>query len=188
MTTSTATRPSAGRLLRSRWPSALGLAMVAASSVRGADVYVVTLVTMLAALIYLAAAATAHRRSAWLTFVITSPVVPLGIFTRWDLTIPVVIVAGALTGYGLLTLTTPGRRELALQVAGFAAFTLVAVLALRVGPEIAAYVAAAGVIGHGVWDIAHHRRDRVVSRTYAEFCAVLDFGMGALILIVTLLW
>jgi hypothetical protein len=143
---------------------------------------------MLAALIYLAAAATARRRAAWLTFAITSPIVPLGIFTRWDLTIPVVIAAGVLTGYGLLTLTSVGRRELGLQVVGFVAFTLVAVLALRVGPEIAAYVAAAGVIGHGVWDIVHHRRDSVVSRPYAEFCAVLDFGIGLLLIVVTLLW
>jgi hypothetical protein len=188
MTTHPTTRPSAGALLRSRWPSALGLMMVVASSFRGADVYVVTLLTMLAALIYLSAAATAHRRAAWITFAITSVAVPLGVFTRWDLSLPIVIVAVLLTGYGLLTLPSRGRRELALQAAGFAAFALVAILALRVGAEIAANVAAAGVIGHGVWDIAHHRRDRVVSRAYAEFCAVLDFGMGALLLIVTLLW
>lgn len=36
-----------------------------------------------------------------------------------------------------------------------------------------------------VWDVIHHRRDKVVTRTSPGFCAVLDFGIGVLLLIVT---
>jgi hypothetical protein len=178
-------RPSFGALLRSRWPSALGLVMIAATSFRGADVYVVTLVTMIAALCYLAAAATARRKAAWIAFAITAAMVPIGVLTRLDLTIPLVVIAVLLVGYGLFTLTRDGWRELTIQSAGFAGFTAVSLIALNLGPAFAAYVAAAAVIGHGVWDLVHHHRDLVVTRSFAEFCAVLDFGMGALLLVVT---
>jgi hypothetical protein len=188
MTSHSAPRPTASELLRSRWPSALGLVLIAATSFRGADVYVVTLVTMLAALAYLVAAATSRRRAAWVTFAITAASVPIGVLTRIDLSVPLVGVALAIIVYALVTLPRASRRELAIQTAGFATFTLVAFLALNVGPAIAAYVAALGIIGHGLWDVVHHRRDKVVTRAYAEFCAVLDFGMGALLLIVTWLW
>lgn len=179
------THPTAGELIRSRWPSALGLVMIAATSFRGADVYVVTLITMLAALAYLAAAATSRRRAAWIAFAVTAVSVPVGVVTRVDLTVPLIVIALVLVVYGLVTLPRGGRRGLAVQAAGFAAFTLIALLALNVGPVVAAYVASFGVIGHGVWDVVHHRRDEVVARTFAEFCAVLDFGMGVLLLVVT---
>ncbi len=184
-TTTDPHRPTIGALLRSRWPSALGLVMIAATSFRGADVYVVTLVTMLAALAYLTAAATSRRRAAWIAFAITAASVPVGVLTRLDLTIPLVVIAVLLVVYGLITLKRDDRRELAIQAAGFAGFTAVSVIALNLGPAAAAYVAAAAVIGHGAWDLIHHHRDKVVTRAFAEFCAVLDFGMGVLLLIVT---
>jgi hypothetical protein len=31
-----------------------------------------------------------------------------------------------------------------------------------------------GGMAHGVWDVIHIRRDQVVSRGYAGWCAVLD--------------
>jgi hypothetical protein len=177
--------PTVAALVRSRWPSILGVVMIAATSFRGADVYVVTLVTMLAALAYLSAAATSRRRAAWITFAITAAFVPIGVLTRVDLTLPIVAIAVLVIVYGLATLERQSRRELAIQAAGFAGFTAVSVIALNLGPGVAAYVAAIGVIGHGVWDVIHHRRDKVVSRAFSEFCAVLDFGMGVLLLIVT---
>jgi hypothetical protein len=185
MTSHPTTRPAIGELLRSRWPSALGLVMIAATSFRGTDVYVVTLVTMLAALAYLASAATSRRRAAWIAFAIMAVIVPVGVLTRIDMTVPLIVIAVVITGCGLVRLPRRAWRELGVQAAGFAAFTLIASLALNLGPDVAAYIAALGVIGHGAWDVVHHRRDKVVTRAYAEFCAVLDFGMGALLLIVT---
>ncbi|HEY6799738.1 MAG TPA: hypothetical protein VI121_03785 [Agromyces sp.] len=183
--TTSSERPTVAAALRSRWPSALGVVMIAATSFRGADVYVVALVTMLAALAYLSAAATSRRRAAWIAFATTAVFVPVGVITRVELTVPIIAVAALLIVFGLATLERTSRRELGIQAAGFAAFTAVSVIALNLGPAVAAYVAALGVIGHGVWDVVHHRRDKAVTRAFSEFCAVLDFGMGALLLIVT---
>jgi hypothetical protein len=47
-----------------------------------------------------------------------------------------------------------------------------------------AYLVAAGLIAHAAWDAFHYVRDRVVARSYAEFCAVLDLLVGATVLIV----
>ena len=177
--------PSVLELVRARWPSVLGLTMILASSFRGTDVYVVTLVTMIAALCYLAAAATSRRGAAWITFGLSSILVPFGIITRLDLTIPIVLVAVLVVVAGVIIVEGDGWRELAIQAAGFAGFTGISVIALNLDPGSAALVAGFAVMGHGVWDVVHHRRDRVVPRSFAEFCAVLDFGIGILLLFVT---
>ncbi|TDE08435.1 hypothetical protein E1269_17130 [Jiangella asiatica] len=74
-----------------------------------------------------------------------------------------------------------------LQVAGMAAFTTVALVALALDPDLGRYVVAAGWIAHGTWDLIHLRRDRVVSRTYAEWCAVVDVVVGVGLLTAPLL-
>lgn len=45
-------------------------------------------------------------------------------------------------------------------------------------PDVGRYVVAAGWFLHGVWDTVHLRLDRVVSRSYAEFCGVFDILVG----------
>jgi hypothetical protein len=41
------------------------------------------------------------------------------------------------------------------------------------------------ILGHAAWDAYHYLRDRVVTRSYAEFCAVVDLLLGAAILFMT---
>jgi hypothetical protein len=53
-------------------------------------------------------------------------------------------------------------------------------------PEVGAYVVAAGLLGHAAWDV-HHRTNRVVVRSLAEFCLALDTALAMAIVIVTVL-
>jgi hypothetical protein len=46
---------------------------------------------------------------------------------------------------------------------------------------------AAGLLGHAAWDLYHHRVNRVVTRSFAEFCLVLDTALAVAIVIVTVL-
>jgi hypothetical protein len=46
---------------------------------------------------------------------------------------------------------------------------------------------AAGLLGHAAWDAYHHRTDRVVVRSLAEFCLVLDTALAVAIVSVTVL-
>jgi hypothetical protein len=42
------------------------------------------------------------------------------------------------------------------------------------------------LLGHAVWDAYHHRVNRVVVRSLAEFCLVLDVVLAVAIVLVTL--
>ena len=75
------------------------------------------------------------------------------------------------------------RRELGIQTLGFLGFSAVALTAMMVGPVPALYLAALAAVGHAAWDLVHVVRDRVVPRSLAEACFVLDLGLG-----VAMLW
>jgi hypothetical protein len=64
------------------------------------------------------------------------------------------------------------------------AFGSIVLAALYVDPDLGGYLVAIGLLGHGAWDVYHYLRDRVVARSYAEFCAVLDLLAGAAVLFV----
>src|ERR687897_768618 len=82
-------------------------------------------------------------------------------------------------GARLLRRGRPGG--LTLQAAGVLAFGSTALAALFVAPELGAYLVAFALLGHAAWDAYHYLRDRVVARSYAEFCGVLDLLVGAAI-------
>lgn len=57
-----------------------------------------------------------------------------------------------------------------------------------VTPELGADLVAAGLLGHAAWDVYHHRTNRVVVRSLAEFCRLaLDTALAVAIVIVTVL-
>lgn len=73
------------------------------------------------------------------------------------------------------------RTVTAMEVAGFAAFGATAVAAVALGGRAGTVLVALAIGLHGVWDIVHHRRDIVVARSYAEFCAVPDLVLAGLL-------
>jgi hypothetical protein len=73
---------------------------------------------------------------------------------------------------------------LVVKMAGMVAFTAIALAAMSVNPDFERYIVAAGWFGHAAWDFAHFRADKVVSRSFAEWCTVFDVlrAVGILIL------
>ena len=71
---------------------------------------------------------------------------------------------------------------LALQAAGVLVFGAMSLAALSVTPA-GVYLVAFALLGHAAWDAFHHVRDRVVARSYAEFCGFLDLLLGVAILV-----
>jgi hypothetical protein len=59
---------------------------------------------------------------------------------------------------------------------GFGALALVGLI---LDPDLGRYLVAAGWFLHGVWDFVHLRADKVVARSYAEWCGVLDVLIAA---------
>ena len=87
------------------------------------------------------------------------------------------LIASVYVGFGL---RASRRGERHAEVAGAAGFVLVAMLGLWVSP----YLWVAGLVGHGVWDLAHHPRGlrTEVPGWYPPFCAAYDWAMGAFVL------
>ncbi|WP_217428414.1 hypothetical protein [Microlunatus speluncae] len=169
-----------------RWPSVVGLAALVATSADGVDAHITATVIMGAALCYLAAAAVGWRPAGWIAIpVVFGLLLAAMAIPAVDAIVMLLVLAVLLVVVGLIRLPRSGWRELGLQAAGFAGFTALGLTAMMVTPVLAAHLAALAAIGHGVWDLVHHRRDKVVNRSLTETCMVLDFGLGAVTLIIT---
>ena len=165
-----------------RWPAAAGVLVAGFAGLDIADDGGVGLAPVLAAsaLIYLGAAALGRPGASWPLFF--GSFVALAVadeYATWVLVGAAVVLAG----YGLLR---GAARGLPLQAVAMAGFGGAAALALAVSPDVGAYLVAAGLLGHAAWDAYHHRTGRVVVRSLAEFCAVLDTLLAAAIIVATL--
>jgi Ni/Fe-hydrogenase subunit HybB-like protein len=69
-----------------------------------------------------------------------------------------------------------------LQTFGVVSFGSIALAGLYVNPDLGRYILAAGYLGHAAWDVAHHIANKVVPRSYADFCGVVDLLLGFAIL------
>jgi hypothetical protein len=175
-------------VLMHRWPTALGVAVAALTAfdlqVDVGFVSSISAVVVLMALVYIGAAALDRRRASW---AVLFAGLPLALFIPATSginpsVIPLVAAAAFLVvGVARGQLRRPGG--LMLQGAGVLAFGSTALAAFFVAPELGAYLVAFTLLGHAAWDAYHYLRDKVVARSYAEFCGVLDLLVGAAILI-----
>lgn len=170
------------------WPSLVAVALaafVAIDLTRGSEA-----APILAAsgLVYLGAAALQKPKAAWPLFLLTFVVITAGSMGLIDLDATWVLLglAGLLLVYGLMTGAMRPGGGLPLQTIAMIAFGAVAAIALISNAVVGAYLVAAGLLAHAIWDVHHHRANKVVSRSLAEFCFVLDTLLALVIVIVTL--
>ena len=169
------------------WPTLTDIALagfVAFDLSRGRD-----LAPILAAsgLVYLGAAALQKPATAWPVFIVTFIVITVASLGLLDVDATWVLLglAGALFAYGLIRGAGHSAGGLPLQAAAMVVVGSVAAIALYVNEVVGAYLVAAGLLAHAAWDAYHHRANRVVVRSMAEFCFVLDILLAAAIVIVT---
>lgn len=168
-----------GAFLLRRWPTALaiGLALVSwgISTVRAGQIL------PLLPCLYVVVAVLRRRGASWPVLLASMAVVLLLQLQHvLDATVAILALASAIAIVGLLR--RPGRTELGVQIGGMVIFGGLALVGLTAAPEVARYVLAAAWFGHGVWDLVHLRRDAVVSRSYAEWCGVVDILIAAQLL------
>ena len=182
MTTGPDLAPAAGRTVQG-WPLGLGLvfAVVIGVVVGGGFATIV----LVCGVMYLVAAVVGRPSAAWLAFLLTGPVVAMGPVLRAEglalAIVGVLAVVFVVGGVARGTWRIPVNRW---QIPVAVLCGAVAVAALRAtSPLVAAGLVAAGLVGHAVWDVRHHRRNVVVSRSYAEFCAAFDVGLAVIVLL-----
>jgi hypothetical protein len=172
-------------VLKHRWPTALGVAVgvLTVFDLQGGTE--LAALTMLMPVVYLGAAALDLRRFAWAVLL-----AGVAVLTVVPSTSQVVPSVGFLVA-ALVFLVVGGARGqwrspggLPLQTVGMLVFGAGMLVALYVEPVLGGMLVAIGLLGHAAWDAVHYLRDRVVTRSYAEFCAVLDLLVGGAVLFV----
>lgn len=180
--------------LTNRWPTALALVSTAGGIAvmalldRDAEVFG-PLVAMMAA-IYLMAYAIGRPVSVWVALVVMSALI--SVFQVLDGRDALGVHPGVAMAIVLVLtwLWTVARRRhtdsgtFSLQTAGMVGFGTVTLVAAAVEPRAGVALAGVGFLAHGAWDAYHYRMNKVVHRTYAEFCGVVDLVTGTALVVV----
>ncbi len=161
-----------------RWPTALGLVVAGLLLATGvADRETVAIGASAAAWCYLAAAALGRRWVSWLAIpgaslvIVGSELAGLPWWAGLGTTGLVLAVVGLLW-------SSAARPVLLAQAAAFAGVVALAVLALAWDPMAGLVLAGLLLASHAIWDLIHHRRNSVVSRSMAEACLGFDLLLG----------
>jgi hypothetical protein len=171
--------------LRRRLPTLGGIVVAALTAyglTSGAD-----LAPILAAsgLVYLGAAALQRPGSAWPVFFGTFVVMTISkVAGGPDPTWIFIGLAVLFAAYGLTQGAARPTHGLPVQALAMAVVGIAAAVALFVDGDVGGYLVAAGLLGHAVWDAYHHRKNRVVARSMAEFCFVLDTLVAVALIVV----
>jgi hypothetical protein len=179
--------------LADRWPTALALASVAASIVVIAlldrEVEFFGPVVVMMAGIYLVAYALGRPVMAWLGLVVLSTVVSVLQVLDDEGVLPVDPAVAMAVLVLLIWLWTVAQRRFTdgstftLQTAGMLGFGAITLVCAAVSVRWGIALAGIGFIAHGVWDAYHYRANKVVHRSYAEFCGVIDLLTGPALLV-----
>ncbi|QOV40271.1 hypothetical protein IM697_18805 [Streptomyces ferrugineus] len=177
----TADRPHPLAILTRRWPTALAvvvcvfnMATYGSEDLAGAVGGMGETLPLLP-LIYLMVNQLGRPRYTW-------PVLGAGLVAVFGLgaqdavapSTVLVAFAATLLAWGTVRGTPNGRATFGAQAVGAVLFCGLALAGLAVDPDLGRYLVAAGWFCHGVWDFVHLRLDKVVSRTFAEFCGLID--------------
>lgn len=173
-------------VLMHRWPTALGIAVAVLAAFDVDDGREFAALTVLMALVYLGAAALDRRWSAWAVLLAGLPIA-FFVPSASEVVPSVILLVAALVFLVLGVARGQWQRpgSLPLQTAGMLAFGSTALVALYVDPDLGGKLVAIAILGHAAWDAYHLVRNRVVSRSYAEFCMFVDLLLGAAILFMT---
>lgn len=171
--------------LLARWPTVLGLLALLANATGNLSSHDTAFIIILASTCYLAAAALGSRASGWVMVGVVSAAVVLARLTGLDPTVTVLVIGLAFSGYGFLRPGVADRRDVVGMTVAFVVFSGVGLAAMMSGPLLATLLAASAAVGHGVLDVVYFLRQRVVLRSLAEACFVLDLGLAAVLLVTT---
>jgi len=174
--------------LKRRWPTWLAIALALWTAGDDPDSRTgLSEALLLFALGYLAAAALQQRQATWLIASLAIGALAALRLQDWaDPSLVLLIAALALVVWAAVhgQLWPPGA--VMFETVGVVGFGAIALLAMSLDYQLGGYLLAAGWFAHAAWDFAHYRADKVVSRSFAEWCAVFD-ALGAVgILIVTM--
>jgi hypothetical protein len=167
------------------WPTLAGIALAGFVALDTSSCSELAPILAASGLVYLGAAAFRKPSAAWPLFfgtfvVIAATKIWLATF---DATWVFLGLAVLFAGYGLWHGAAHPIDGLPLQAIAMVGFGTAAAIALIVSGDVGAYLVAAGLFGHAAWDVYHYWVNKVVVRSMAEFCCVLDTLLAVAIVI-----
>lgn len=173
-----------------RWPTAVGI-LLAASLAAGiwlgfAGSTDIAQVVTASGFVYLGAAALRQRMAAWPLFLVAFGLITIGFVVPgfnpswWMLGIVAILVV-----YGLVKGGLRPPWGIPMQASAMIVLAAAAITVANLGAPWAGLLVSAGLLAHAAWDVYHHRVDRVVARSMAEFCGVLDTLLALVVLVAT---
>ncbi|MBD3942516.1 hypothetical protein IF188_12480 [Microbacterium sp. NEAU-LLC] len=168
------------------WPAALGVAVAAGTAYGLSDGRDVAPMVAASGFVYLAAAATGRRSAAWFAFAATFVLIALHKLVGLDATLFMLVLAVGLVAFGLATHHTRPWWSLTLQTVAMFVLGAASLIAVSLDPLAGGLLVAAALLAHAAWDVHHHRTGRVVDRSLAEFCAVLDVIVAVVVAVMAL--
>ncbi|MFF3706241.1 hypothetical protein [Streptomyces phaeochromogenes] len=172
-------------MLKRRWPTALAVALVILTTADGSGELADTVGAFgdalpLLPLLYVIIHQVGNPRVTWPVLGAgVAAMVALGAQDVVSQPVALVAIALAVLVWGAVRGTPHGRATFGVQAAGAFAFGALALVGLAVDPDLGRYLVAAGWFFHGVWDFVHLRLDKVVARSFAEWCGVVDVLIAA---------
>jgi hypothetical protein len=176
--------------LKHRWPTLAGIALALFTALSGGMnrefISFISALIVFMAFIYLGAAVLGKRSSSWFVFLVGLVIITILKLLELNVVSVVVFLTLALVFlvFGVLRNGWRGANSLPLETVGMVVFAALALVLLNLNLTWAGYLAAFTLFAHAAWDAVHLWRNRVVARSYAEFCAVLDVVLGVMILVI----
>jgi hypothetical protein len=170
------------------WPAVAGAALAAFVALPGSAGGESASILAASGFVYLGAAALRKPSVAWPLFFVTFVVITAGRIGIIPID-PTWIILGLATVtflYGVRQGAGGPWEGLPLQAIAMVVVGAGAAFAVAVNGAIGASLVAAGLFGHAAWDVYHHRVNKVVNRSMAEFCCVLDTGIAVAIVVALL--
>ncbi|MEQ4721008.1 hypothetical protein [Nonomuraea sp. B19D2] len=161
-----------------RWPTWLALTCAAISLADVGDGLEYMILFVLPATGYLFLAVVDRPRITWVVAVAAMATVVVLRTLDIDPWPALAVVVVALAAVGLLNDRLRRPRLYALQSPGALAFMAFGLVVLSVPATVAGYLVAIGLLGHAAWDAMHWRANKIVARSFAEWCGVLDLVLG----------
>lgn len=133
------------------------------------------------ALIYMITLAWGRPGAAWIAFPISSVLLAGLVIVGDDLAWSVTGLIVALVLAWLVAVFRGAAKDgkwFTIETLGGLFFGGLALAALAVDVKLGGVLAGLGFLLHGVWDAFHYVKNKVVARSYAEACAVVDIIIG----------
>lgn len=169
-----------------RWPTFAAIALATLTGLGLTSGAEVAPIVTASGFVYLGAAALENRAAAWPLFLVGFVLVSFGfVWTNFNPSWWMLGAVAAMVAYSIRRGAVGPLWGIPLQTLAMIGLTAVALVAGIASTTWAGVLVACGLFAHALWDVWHHWRDRVVTRSLAEFCGVLDTALAIAVLSVT---